>query len=184
MKKWKTLSSEDVFNAGFFKLRVDSCELPDGRVMPKYYVADFPAWIHVIAVTRDKQLVMVRQFRYGAGEESLEVPGGSFDPRLKETPKDAGARELKEETGYASQKWRQIAEFYPNPAFQSNKMYTFLATDCELVAEPELDPFEDLTTELMPIGEALKGIESGVFNHGLVMSSLAIARPYLLDLIS
>lgn len=184
MKKWKTLSSNEVFSAGFFKLRLEACELPDGRVMPRYYIADFPSWIHVIPVTKDGRLVMVKQFRNGVKDTFLEVPGGSFDGHDSETPREAGARELKEETGYVSTEWKLIGEHFPNPAFQSNRMYTYLALNCEKVAEPELDPFEDLETLLMSIPDALRALDNCEFKHSLVMSSMALARPYLLGLIS
>jgi 8-oxo-dGTP pyrophosphatase MutT (NUDIX family) len=184
MKKWKTLTSKEVFSAGFFKLRLESCALPDGRVMPRYYIADFPSWVHVIPVTKDNQVVMVKQFRNGVKDTFLEVPGGSFDGHGNETPQEAGARELREETGYLSNEWKLIGEHFPNPAFQSNRMYTYLALGCEKAGEPQLDPFEDIEVGLMSIPDVLKALENCEFKHSLVMSSMALARPYLLDLIS
>jgi ADP-ribose pyrophosphatase len=184
MSKWKTLASEEVFSAGFFRLRRDQCQLPDGRVMPRYYVVEFPDWIHIVPVTKEKELVLVRQYRHGVGEEFLEIPGGSMSPRMSESPLIAAQRELQEETGFTSQKWELIGDHFPNPALQSNRLYTYLALDCKKTSALQLDPFEDLTVELLPIERALKQLAQGEFKHSLVISSLMMARDQLLGLIS
>ncbi len=65
MARWKVLKSQDLFKSGFFRLRVDECELPDGRIMPRYYVIEFPDWVNVVPVTDDGQMVLVEQYRHG-----------------------------------------------------------------------------------------------------------------------
>src|SRR5690606_8280558 len=96
-KKWKVLSSESIFSTSIMKLRFEKCELPDGRVMPKYYIVDFPDWVHVVAVTDANKVVLLRQYRHAAGTSFWEVPGGSLDPHRAEDPLDAAKRELQEE---------------------------------------------------------------------------------------
>jgi len=64
-----------------------------------YYVIHLADAVNVIAVTPDDRVILVRQFRAGSGRDSLETPGGLIDPG--EDPLRAGARELREETGYA-----------------------------------------------------------------------------------
>lgn len=172
--RWKVLKSSDVFKAGFFRLRVDECELPDGRVMPRYYVLEFPDWVNVIPVTADGQIVLVEQYRHGADEVFLEIPGGSThsggeDPRL------AGERELLEETGFTAGEWVSCGFHYPNPALQSNKMHTFLALNCREIAKPNLDPFEDLRTVIKPAQEVYELWKCGEMRHSLIASSFALA---------
>jgi 8-oxo-dGTP pyrophosphatase MutT (NUDIX family) len=118
------------------------------------------------------------QYRHGAGEVFLEIPGGSTDPGDNE-PLTAGRRELLEETGFESPKWIACGYHFPNPALQSNKMYTFLALDCVRVAEPTPDPFEDIRVIEMPVKEVLARLESGSFTHSLIANSLWLARPHL-----
>jgi len=79
-QSWKIRSSEELFRSGIFCLRRDQCELPDGRIMPRYYVLEFPDWVNVVPVTADGQIVLVEQFRHAAGETTIEIPGGSMDP--------------------------------------------------------------------------------------------------------
>lgn len=178
MSRWKVLKTVELFRAGFFRLRSDECELPDGRVMPKYYVLDFADWVNVVPVTKDGQLILVEQYRHGAGADFMEVPGGSLDGR-SEDPQVAGARELREETGYVSSQWINCGFHFPNPALQSNRMHTFVALNCELEGEPELDPYEDLSVRLMPLQEAVNRLERGEFLHSIIAASFLRAIPHL-----
>lgn len=176
---WKTLKSQNLFQAGFFKLRVDECEMPDGRVMPRYYVLEFPDWVNIVALTREQQVILVRQYRHGAAQEFVEIPGGSTHPGVGEEPQLAGERELLEETGYKAGEWIGCGFHYPNPALQANRMHTFLALDCVKVSAPSLDPFEDLSVLTMSLPEAVKFWRGGGFKHSLIASSFALALPHL-----
>jgi 8-oxo-dGTP pyrophosphatase MutT (NUDIX family) len=178
MSRWKVLKSVELFRASFFRLRVDECELPDGRVMPKYYVLDFADWVNVIPVTADGQIILVEQYRHGANQNFLEVPGGSLHS-LNEDPREAGARELREETGFESSEWIDCGPHFPNPALQSNRMHTYLALNCRLAGEPQLDPFEDLQVRLMPLREAVDRLERGEFLHSIIAASFLRTLPYL-----
>lgn len=178
MPRWKVLKSKELFNSGFFRLRTDECELPDKRVMPNYYVIDFADWVNVIAVTPDGQMILVEQYRHAAGEVFLEVPGGSADSR-SEDPKVAGARELLEETGYQPAEMIDCGPHFPNPALQSNRMHTFLALGCVKVAEPDLDPYEDLQVRMMSVTDAYRKWENGEFTHSIISASFGRALKQL-----
>jgi len=179
MSKWKVLSTEELFKSGLFRLRVDKCELHDGRIMPRYYTFDFPDWVQAVAVTSGGEMVMMTQYRHSANDVFLEVAGGSLDPRLNETPLAAAQRELLEETGYSSSRWTSLGVHYPNPALMSNRLHTFLALDCEKKAEPKLDPYEDLTVELMCVQDVYKAVREGKITHSLILASLFMAEPHL-----
>jgi ADP-ribose pyrophosphatase len=175
MSRWKILKSEILLKAGFFKLRADECQLPDGRIMPRYYVFEFPEWVNVVPITPDGKMILVRQYRHGAEAEFLEIPGGSTHPGANEDPRLAGERELLEETGFAAQEWIYCGHHHPNPSLQSNRMHTFVALGCTKVAEPSLDPFEDLHVEIMDVGQALKIWAEGGFSHSLIAASIGKA---------
>jgi 8-oxo-dGTP pyrophosphatase MutT (NUDIX family) len=179
VSRWKVLNTKELFKAGLFRVRVDECQLPDGRVMPRYYTFEFPDWVNVIPVTAEKQLVLLRQYRHSAGDVFLEIPGGSTHPKHDAEPLDAGKRELLEETGYASKEWIACGAHFPNPAMQNNRLHTFLALNCEKIAEPSLDPFEDLTVELVPVRKIVSLLEDGAFNHSLIAASVALALKQL-----
>lgn len=177
--RWKVLNSKEVFQAGFFRVRVDECALPDGRVMPRYYVMEFPDWVNIVPVTEDGRLVMVEQYRHGADGTFLEVPGGSTHPGPGESPRAAAERELMEETGFQAKNWESCGIHFPNPALQGNRMHTFVATGCGKVDEPSLDPFEDLRTVLMPVPEVYRKLYSGEIKHSIIATSLTLAIPVL-----
>ncbi len=182
MSRWKVLESKELLKLGFFRLRVDKCELPDGRIMPRYYVIEFADWVNVLPVTKDGQVVAVEQYRHGSDQIHLEIPGGSLHPQSPEDPLEAGKRELSEETGYESSRWISCGFHYPNPALQSNRMHTYLALDCVKAGEPRLDPFEDLSVELFPVSELPGRLERGDFTHSLIAASIGLALPKLRDL--
>ncbi|NQZ02311.1 MAG: NUDIX hydrolase [Bdellovibrionales bacterium] len=180
MKEWKLLDRWQLFKNQFLRIRLDRCELPDGRVMPNYFVLDFADWVQVVALDEDDNMIMVRQYRHGTGETLLEIPGGSTDPGDTEEPILAAKRELLEETGYESSDWEQIGSHSPNPALMSNDMHVFLAKNCKKVAEQNLDPFEDLDVELVPAKSVLEMLEAGQFRHSLVATGLFLARSKVL----
>lgn len=182
LMKWKVLDSKELIKLGFFRLRDDRCELPDGRVMPHYYVIEFADWVNVVAITVDRQVIAIEQFRHGSDLTHLEIPGGSLDPRCGETPETAGRRELLEETGYEPGKIVYCGFHYPNPALQNNRMHTFLALDCQKVSEQKLDPFEDLSVKLFPVTDLQPKLEQGEFTHSLIAASVALALPKLREL--
>jgi ADP-ribose pyrophosphatase len=177
---WKILETKEIIKAPFLRVRHDRVELPDGRVMPSYYVIEFSPWVNIIALTPDRKLLMVEQYRHGIGQYTLEIPGGATDPGHDVDPIAAGLRELREETGYAPKKAAQvIATHSPNPALQSNACYTVLAEDCVRVGDPEPDPFEDIKIHEMPLTDVAAMVRDGRIYHSIVLGSLLAANPLL-----
>jgi 8-oxo-dGTP pyrophosphatase MutT (NUDIX family) len=178
-KKWRTLSSDEIFKTSIFRFRSDRCELPDGRVMPRYFVMEFPDWVNVVPVTDDGQIVLVEQYRHAANEICIEIPGGSTDHTKREDPKLAAERELVEETGYTSSDVQFLAAHRPNPAMQNNLMHTYIARGCRATHEQNLDPFEIIRAFTVPIPEVVEMIFNGKINHSIVVASLLYALPAL-----
>ena len=177
--KWKSLESTEIFSSGIFKLSSEKCELPDGRVMEKYFVMDFPDWVNILPITPDGQVILVKQYRHASGEVHLEVPGGSMDPRLKESPEEGARREMLEETGYDSSRIISVGAHYPNPALQTNRMHTFLALDCELTQDQQLDPFEELELYFCSLEALQEHLKKGDITHSIMIASIALCLNYL-----
>src|SRR5690606_3767572 len=161
IKPWKTLESEELAKYGYFRLRKDKCELPDGRIMPGYFTMEFNDWVNIIPVTKDKKVVLIRQYRHSVGEITIEIPGGSVNPKLNEPIHIGAQRELEEETGYTSEQIEFLGYQYPNPALLSNKMHTYIAWDATQTKSQELDPFEDIEVFEVTLKELSELIHSG-----------------------
>ena len=86
-----------------------------------------------------------------------------------EQPGDAGARELREETGYVGDEVSVIGTAHPNPAFQSNIVHTVLVKNARKVAEQQFDRGEDIAVHLVPLAEIPDLIRSGKITHSLVI---------------
>ena len=134
-------------------------------------VIDCVDWVNVIALTPDRQLVMVEQYRHGSNTVELEIPGGMMDS-VDGTPEATGARELREETGYVGDKPRLIGKIFPNPAIMSNTCYTVLIENCRCEHPVEFDHGEDIVTRLVPVAEIPTLVAEGRIQHALVVVAL------------
>ncbi|MCK8501282.1 MULTISPECIES: NUDIX hydrolase [Myxococcus] len=135
---------------------------------------DCADWVNVIAVTPADELVLVRQFRFGTGADTLEVPGGMVDEG--EDPAVAAARELEEETGYVAGRVIPLGWVHPNPALQDNRCFSFLALDCVKAHAGQQDEGEDIAVELHPRADAPRLILEGRITHSLVVGAFFLER--------
>ena len=150
--KWKTLSSEYLFNDRWFKVCKDVCETPGGKIVNPYYVYEFPTWVGAVPVTEDGKIVMIRQYRHALGEVIIEIPGGCVDDTDKDY-QEAIARELLEETGYAFSSYEYLGKISPNPSTNTNLLHMFLAKGGKKVASQKLDENEEIEVVLLTIDE-------------------------------
>ncbi len=171
---WKLVDSSPFYRDDWISIRSNSYELPDGRLVAPCFILEYDDWINVIAITRDRQVVLERQFRYGIGQTILEIPGGVTEPS-DSSLLEAAQRELLEETGYASQNWLATGSVCPNPGLQNNWMHCFLALDAEKVAEPRLDETEHIEVLLMPLEDMIQRAVNGEFFQSLHVSALFFA---------
>lgn len=123
--------------------------MPDGTVVPEYFVVELPTSVCALAITEQQEVVMVRQFRYPIGKAILEIPGGFIDPG--EDPATALRRELLEETGYDFPDITHLGEVAANPGVLNNYTHLFLATGGRKVAGQQLDHHEDIEVQLLPL---------------------------------
>jgi 8-oxo-dGTP pyrophosphatase MutT (NUDIX family) len=106
-----------------------------------YYSAVRPDVAVVLPVTADGEVVLVRQYKHGAGAVTLEIPGGLIDEG--EEPLAAAERELREETGYAAAgPLEALGWIWADASKSSERIFSFLARDVAWVGEPRLDPNE------------------------------------------
>jgi ADP-ribose pyrophosphatase YjhB (NUDIX family) len=175
VQPWRVLSSEPVIADRWIDLRADRCVTPAGIEIAPYYVLTYPDWVHIVAITPADELVLVEQYRHGAGATCLEIPGGAIDAADTD-PIAAGRRELLEETGFAAESWQRVSALYANPANQTNRVHTVLASGARRVAAPRLEDGEvGMTVQCRPITEILAGIGSGLLSQSMQVSAVLLA---------
>jgi 8-oxo-dGTP pyrophosphatase MutT (NUDIX family) len=172
LKPWKILESNYLRP----RYRFDQCELPNGKVF-EATALEFRSWASVMALTKNQEVVLVRQYRHGAQDVFWEFPGGVVDDG--ESPLNGAQRELSEETGYTTSNIIEIGKFYPNPALQTNLMYGYLAYDAEKTTVQELDDAEDIEVHLVPLDELIAMTKRGEFLNGLQVAVLFHALAHL-----
>ena len=170
IKEWKVLESEYLVRRPWLTARRDRLELPDGRIIPEYYVLEYPDWVNVIAITKDGQFVMERQYRHAARKISLELPCGVMEEG--ETPLEAAQRELLEETGFGGGQWKKLMELSPNPSAMSNTTHCFLAIGVEKIAEQHLDETEELSVLFMTKEEVKRMLNDNQICQALMVAPL------------
>jgi 8-oxo-dGTP pyrophosphatase MutT (NUDIX family) len=135
-----------------------------------FFVLHLADAVNVIALTSEGQMVLVRQFRAGSGRDSLETPGGLVDPG--EDPLNAGARELREETGYAGDPPELVGTVWSNPSIMTSRTTIIVIRNARQVAETKLDHGEEVTVELVPVESISRLIKEGRIDHALVVCGL------------
>lgn len=153
-----------------FSLRRERFKSRRSGKIHDFFVIHLADAVNVIAVTSHHNIVLVRQFRAGSGRDSLEPPGGLLDPG--EDPGEAAARELLEETGYAGDPPTLLGSAYSNSSILSSKIATVVITNCRLLADPKLDPNEEVTVELAPVASIPRMIRDGRIDHALAVMGL------------
>ncbi|ATQ68511.1 MULTISPECIES: NUDIX hydrolase [Methylosinus] len=174
LRPWELRGSRRLIRDRWISLRADHCVTQRGVVLDPYYVLEYRDWVHVVALDEADRLLLVRQYRHGAGEMSLELPGGVMDEGESD-PLAAGARELLEETGHRAASIRHLACLSPNPASHANRVHLLYAEGARLVAPLKLDNSEDITVERVPWREALELALGGGMIHAQHVGLLAIA---------
>ena len=152
----KTVRKNVVFAGKIIRVRCDDALLPDGKPCRRE-VVEHPGGASVLYV-REGKVLLVRQFRYPYGEETLEIPAGKLNPG--EDPAQTAARELAEETGWEPASVEHLYTIYPTPGYSAEKIYIYRAHG---VREGTMHPDEDefLTAAFYPVDEVLAMIERG-----------------------
>ncbi len=176
IKPWQRLDTEMVYTCRVFSLRRDRSRSPRTGSDHDFFILDACDWVNVVPLTTDERVVMVRQYRHGVGDFTLEIPGGMIDAE-DPSPLVAARREMVEETGWDSDDLVELGAVHPNPAIQGNRLHTFLARGVEDLHDTHFDTTEETEVELVPLAEIPQLVASGTISHALVVSAF-----YLLDL--
>lgn len=175
---WLKLTTETIADCKVFSVHkhISRNISRRGERISDFYVLEPNDWVNVIPITPEGNVVLVEQYRHGIEGITLEIPGGTLDHN-DNSPLQAAARELLEETGYVSPlELIELGSVHPNPAIQSNLCHTFLARDVYKLQEPQFDTDEELEVRLVPLSEMDALIAAGRIRSALVIVAFHFLR--------
>ena len=170
--RWEKLDRRPQLQTRIFDVIGQRYRHPVRSTEREFVVINAPDWVNVVALTPERHIVLVRQFRYGIDEFSLEIPGGVIEPG--EDPMLAGVRELQEETGYTGAPAKRLGIVYPNPAMQSNRCHFVFVEQAVKSHALQWDADEEIQVLTLPAEEVLAMAHSGGIMHSLVLNALML----------
>ncbi len=174
-QRWRKLDSRTVASTRIFDVESVDFQHPDHAAPRDFFVINAPDWVNVVALTPQDELVLVRQFRFGTNDLSLETPGGVVD--AGEDPLVTGVRELREETGFVGTSARVLAVVHPNPAMQNNRCHIVFVDGAVQSAPLAWDPNEEFEILVVPVADALARARRGELTHALALNALFYFLP-------
>ncbi len=173
--RWEKIAEKNVAHTRVLDLTSVRYRHPQRGTEGDFVVVRAADWVNVVALTTAGEIVLVRQFRFGIDEFSLEIPGGIIE--AGEDPVAAGLRELQEETGFTGRNAKLLGATHPNPAIQSNRCYFIFVEDVMLTAPQAWDAHEEIEVTMLPADDVLALARAGGITHALVLDALFFFEP-------
>ncbi len=175
---WEVQDRKIIYKSGIVSFKEEKCYHTKKKIIHPFFKMEFLDWVNIVPLTTKEEVVLVKQYRFGIDEVTLEVPAGTLD-KGEQDPQLAAQRELLEETGYSSNDIVSLGKVAANPAIQNNYCHFYLAKDVILTSEQDLDLTEDIEIELVKLTEIDSLISSGQIKHSLSILNLLYAKEYL-----
>lgn len=166
--RWTVERSEIAYRCRIFDVRRDQSRSQDSGKSHEFHVLEVRDWVNVVPITPDRHVILVRQFRHGIRDLTLEVPAGILD-ETDATPAIGAARELREETGYAAPSITPLGVVHPNPAIMNNRCHIFVAREARLAGAQALDGTEEVTVESVALAAIPELIRNGTISNALTL---------------
>ncbi|MEM9821141.1 MAG: NUDIX hydrolase [Bacteroidota bacterium] len=172
---WKLLDSEKGPELPLFKVRFDYQQNERNGHVIKTLVLEAADSANVVAITPEQRILMVKQYRFGTGEETVELPGGLVDPG--EDHLTAVQRELREETGYTGLDWKYLGYIDSNAVFIDSFIHHYLVRSVRRTDVMQLDDSESIDLLELTIPEVRAWVQTGRIRHPHTLSALARVFP-------
>lgn len=171
MKPWEILSSENVFDTFWVKIRKDAVRLANGVELNDFYVVERRDFAVIFGLTPDNKVPLVRQYKHGVKDFLLELPAGFIEDN--EDPAHAARREFAEETGFQAQTYEPLGKLFVGPSNMNHTAYAYIARNARNTGLQSLDDTEDIEVVLTPLEEVVRAVASGRIN---CMTSVAVTH--------
>jgi ADP-ribose pyrophosphatase len=159
-----------------FGVMIEKVILPNGEEKDFSYL-DFAKGVCILPITKDKEIICLKQYRHAIKSWQWELPAGMIDTESEaDAPIETAKRELEEETGNKAEYWLDLGSFYPSPGSTSEEIYLFAATGLT-ATEQRLESSEQIEVHKLTMHEVKSLIEKGEFKHG---AGLAAVLRYML----
>ncbi|MEK6580437.1 MAG: NUDIX hydrolase [Bdellovibrionota bacterium] len=171
---WKTQSERSILKSPVMEVVLRKCKSSEDDRPHDFYVIKSSDWCQIIPITKNGEVIMVKQYRVGISENTLEFPGGVADLKDGEILNTA-IREMTEETGYAPVHGAttvSLGSCFPNPAILNNRIHYFAVGPVEKVSDQNLDHGEMIEVVRFPIDEIAARVKNGEISHALTLSAL------------
>jgi 8-oxo-dGTP pyrophosphatase MutT (NUDIX family) len=176
---WQVIESRISYEDRWLRLRTDTCKTAQGKIIESYHVVDALPWVNVVALTAEGKIVLVREYRHGARQILLGLPGGAVESSDRD-PLEAIQRELREETGYSGSEFFQIGQCYANPSNQNNMVYSFLALGAVQTQEQDLDENEHIEIVVQDFADFHRRAWNGeIALQALYLTALGFAEHFI-----
>ncbi len=172
IKKWKTNNYTNILNTFVFNYFSAERENDSGELKGKFDILECRNWVNVFAFNKNNQLILVKQYRHGIDDITIEAVAGVVE--RGEEPLIAAKRELLEETGHTSAEWTHLGRVSANPAFMNNYCDYYIAKNCEKTSEQNLDALEEIDLLSLSLDEVHLKIRSGEIHHSLFLAGLGL----------
>jgi ADP-ribose pyrophosphatase len=177
LRHWTVRSSAYLVDRPFLRVRKDTVELPDGTIIEDYFVRESRGFSIVAALTPERHVVMVRQYKHGVAQIVLELPAGMIDPG--ETPEACAIRELAEETGYAGDPPRLLRSLFADPTGSDASFHVFLIENAVPKFAQSLDTTENIVVETTTLDDLQAAVRDGRIGSGSQVAAAYIALDHL-----
>ncbi|PIK15189.1 NUDIX hydrolase [Halobacteriovorax sp. JY17] len=174
LKKWKTNNYQHILKTFVFNYFKADRENSTGELKGSFDILECRNWVNVFAFNERDELILVKQYRHGIDDLTLETVAGVIES--SEEPLTAAKRELLEETGHCSDEWSELGRVSANPAFMNNYCHYFVARNCREVSAQDLDPLEEIEVLKISMNEVEDKIRSGEIHHSLFLAGIGLLK--------
>jgi ADP-ribose pyrophosphatase len=177
LRHWTVRASNYLVDEPFLRVRSDTVELPDGTIIEGYFVRESRGFAVIAALTPERRIVLVRQYKHGIAQVVLELPAGMID--AGEEPQTCAIRELAEETGYAGEPPRLLRSLFADPTSSNASFHVFLIENAVPKFAQSLDTTEAIVVETTTIEDLHAAVRDGRIASGPQVAAAYIALDHI-----